>query len=529
MSQLKNRDLIVHIDDEIAGLIEEINAGPQVASQVDFAEGLKNVVIDSILGPFGLSAAMFDDRDGGNITTVHNFEKGVVANDADAQRQSDWVKANSDGFDRKGHSTAHDYDAQLKAERKPLFQSTPTIESAYTGKELPKDGRAHRDHVVSASEIERSAKGQLGQSREDRVKTANSHDNLVWAEDGLNMSKSDLDALQWAEKVKVRDGVEMTNAEYFGVDKELLKETYETARSSVDSAQNLAVLKKQVKEFCSEGGKEAGKLAMRQVLGLILKELATGVIDDIRHVIRQGFQSLEHLASLLRARMEAMAETIKQKWAAFLAEGAAAGLTGLLSSLITLVINSFITTAKRVVTIIREATLAVVKSIKLIVSPPEGMTGGQIAGEVLKLLAGSLVTAATLSLQELLAKTIESVPLFAPFAQDIAIVLVGILSGAMGLLTVLAFDRLKSVLAFENKQLADVHRGQAVSLLKVKQTIVMLDSAYAYIDESTGEMQLELIESWEVIEESSQAANTAVIGYSNAVENFRKLLGASHD
>ena len=525
MDQLKNRDLIVQIDDEIAGLIDEINAGPQVASQVDFAESLKNVVIDSILGPFGLSAAMFNDRDGGNVTTVHNFGKGVVANDADAKRHSDWVQANSNGFDRKGDGTAQNYDAQLKAERKPLFQNTPTIESAYTGKELPKDGRAHRDHVISASEIERSAKGQLGQSREDRVKTANSHDNLVWAEDGLNMSKGDLDALQWGDKTKVRDGVEMTNTEYFDVDKERLKKTYETARDSVDGAQNLAVLKKQVKEFCSEGGKEAGTLAMRQVLGLILKELATGLIDDIRHVIRKGFQSLEHLASLLRARMEAMAETIKQKWADFLAEGAAAGFAGLLSSLITLLINSFITTAERVVTIIREATLAVVKSIKLIVSPPEGATGGEIAAEVMKLLAGGLVTAATLLLQEAVAKAIESVPLFAPFAQDIAMVLVGVLSGAMGLLTVLAFDRLKSYLAFQNRQLSDVHRGHAVSLLKVKQTLVMLDSAHGYIQESTGDMQLQLTESWAVIEESSQTASTAISGYSSAVENFRKLTG----
>jgi hypothetical protein len=526
MEQLKNADLIIQIDDEIAGLIEEINAGPNGESQVDFAESLKNVVIDSILGPFGLSASVFADRDGGNITTVHNFEHGVVANDSDARRHQEWVEANSSGFDRKGTEATRNYDAQLKAERKPLFQNSPIIESAYTGKELPKDGRAHRDHVISASEIERSAKGQLGQNREDRVRTANSHDNLVWAENGLNSSKSDHDALQWAEKTKVRDGVEMTNAEYFDVDKELLKKTYERARDSVDSAQNLAVLKKQAMEFCTQGGKEAGKLAMRQVIGLILKELATGVIEDIRHIIREGFQSLEHLARVLRARMEAMAEAIKQKWADFLAEGAAAGFAGFLSSLVTVLINSFVTTAKRVVTIIREGVLAVVKSIKLIISPPQGMTGSQIAVEVLKLLAGGVVTAATLTLQEAVAKAMESVPLFAPFAQEISMALVGILGGATGLLTVLAFDRLKSYFAFQNKQLADVHRGQAVALLKVKQTLVMLDSAYGHIRDSTGYMQLQLAEGWAVIEESSRTADAAISGYSSAIENLRKLTGS---
>lgn len=31
-------------------------------------------VISQVIGPFGLSVAMFEDRNGGNVTTVHNFE-----------------------------------------------------------------------------------------------------------------------------------------------------------------------------------------------------------------------------------------------------------------------------------------------------------------------------------------------------------------------------------------------------------------------------------------------------------------------
>jgi hypothetical protein len=51
----------------------------------------------------------------------------------------------------------------------------------------------------------------------------------------------------------------------------------------------------------------------------------------------------------------------------------------------------------------------------------------------------------------------------------------------------------------------------------------MLDSGYTYVQESTSYMQLQLTESWAVIEESSQIANIAVSEYSHAVEKFREL------
>ena len=36
-------------------------------------------VLQQIIGPFGLTPAMFDDKDGGNVTTQNNAEKGLFA------------------------------------------------------------------------------------------------------------------------------------------------------------------------------------------------------------------------------------------------------------------------------------------------------------------------------------------------------------------------------------------------------------------------------------------------------------------
>lgn len=510
------KELVIEIDDRVELLLKEINSAPP-GHAVDIAQSLRGVVIDSILGPFGLSATMFDDRDGGNITTVHNFEKGVTANDSDAARHEAYVKAQSEAFDRK------DYEAPLPGERKTAFKQAGSVENHYTHADMAKDGNAVRDHVVSAHEIETSAKGQLGQTREERVATANKDDNKVWTDRSLNSSKGDADLKEWANRPNAQDP-SRTNAEFYRADPERINEAYGRARKAVDREQNLAVMKKQAREFALQGGIEAGKLAFRQVLGVLLKELTEGVIHDIKTLIHDGFQSLKQLAEMLRLRIEQSIASFKERWADYLKEGAMAGLTGFLSSLATLLINTLITTAKHVVTIIREGTLAVVKSIKLIITPDPGMTASDVGFEVLRLLAGALTTAVGLATQEALAKGLMSVPLLTPFANEIAGVATALLSGTAGLLVVLAFDHVKQAVAFRRKQHADIHRGHAVTLLKIQRTTLMIAAAHEYVAATHDRLQLTLANDWAEIEEAGAVSDAAIDNYGSAAAALDYLL-----
>lgn len=510
------KELVIEIDDRMEVLIQEINSVAETQS-VDIADSLRTVVIDSILGPFGLSASMFDDRDGGHITTVHNFEKGVTANAEDAARYDAYSTAQSENFDRS------DYEKNLPGERKKAFKQNDSVVNAYTDAELPKDGRAVRDHVVSAHEIEMSSKGHLGQTREERVATANLDANKVWTDRSLNSSKNDYDLMEWASKPNAQDP-SRTNAEYYQAKPELLEQAYRSARKAVDRAQNLAVLKKQAGEYMIEGSREAGKLAFRQVLGLVLKDLAEGLIQDIKALIREGFQSIRQLVEMLRYRLEQTVLRLKERWADYLKEGVTAGVTGFLSSLITLLVNALVTTAKHIVTIIREGTLAVLKSVKLIVSPEPGMTATDIGYEVLKLLSGAVVTAVGLSIQESLAKALSTVPLLMPLANELAAVATAILSGTAGLLVVLAFDRLKEAMAFRRKQLADRHREHTVTLLKIQRTAIAIAGAHYLINGTTQHLQLALSEDWAEIDLLDAQASEAVDDFESAVQALPNLL-----
>ncbi|HWD30494.1 hypothetical protein ACIKP7_05415 [Pseudomonas caricapapayae] len=517
---MPNDQLVIEIDDQVELLLQQINSAPGHQQQKDFVESFQHMLMDQLLGPFGLSRVMFQDRDGGAITSLHNFEKGVVANDADAERHENWRKANDEVFARG------DYDDRLD-ERFPDMKSTDgKYYDGYrtAGTELPEGPyTAARDHVVAASEVERSARGHLAQTREQRVETATQDENVVLTGFSMNSSKGDSDLLEWANKPNSKEP-NKTNAEVYDLDEQVLREKYQQAKDAIDSAQKKAVLLKQGSELLVEGGKAAGYLAMRQVLGMLLKDVLQGLIDDVRYLVREGFDSARSLMALVKQRVETTFNTVREKWAQYLKEGVSAGLSGFLSTLLTLVINSFLTTAKNIVSLIREAVLALARAIKMIVAPPAGATKGEIAFEVLRLLSAAVATCIGLALEEVIKKALESIPLLAPFAGELSVVAAGIITGTLTLFTVLAFDRIKSAIAFRNKQLADVHRGQMVGLLKVKQTVLMLDSAYQHMEVTARSLSLQFEQGDIEIREVRVETQKSIASYQDSVRALDDLL-----
>lgn len=213
-------------------------------------------VISQIIGPFGLSMAMFEDKNGGNVTTLHNFSKAendYIATESDkalhAQSQKEYsVDVRSEyevGTKAKAENSGGKSWDEKRADK--IKQGL----DEYTGRSVSSDGtielkdgrtvRAELDHVVSVSEIHNDPKMHLalgkvtkdaktGESNVDvsRIReVANSDENLALTNQPLNGSKSDEDLKAWAAK-KRKDGT--TNAEKFDVNEEMMQEKYDRAK-----------------------------------------------------------------------------------------------------------------------------------------------------------------------------------------------------------------------------------------------------------------------------------------------------------
>jgi hypothetical protein len=414
-------------------------------------------VLSQIIGPFGLSTAMFEDKNGGNVTTLHNFERaddGFVATESDKA-----LHANS----RREYNEDVRSEYEVKTKEAAETAGGKTWESKraegiargkdeYNGRTVSADGtielgdgrvvRAELDHVVSVSEFHGKKKAHLGlgdvkrdeqtgQLNVDpgRMRAAVNHDdNLALTNQPLNGSKSDHDLEEWAARERA-DG--STNAEKFEIDEKLMAEKSQTAKKHLDSTVDRAVLKKQATELLQTGGSQALKMGLRQAMGVLLTELVNGLFNEIKTLIKHGIEAGKSLLEEIRERLFKVIQSVAKKIPDAAAQLFHGGISGFMSNLLTFVLNSFLSTGKRFVTAIREGMIGLFRAFKMILFPPKHLTQDEALQEGLKILTAVVVSSVGVILTESVTTFMASVPFLKVIADIVAPVVMGILTGLL--------------------------------------------------------------------------------------------------
>jgi len=414
-------------------------------------ESCQQEVIRQIIGPFGLTPAMFHDVDGGSVTTVHNFDHGITATDADYAKYEE-LKANRDGsIDRSA------YDEALPALRKRMFQESDPIVSAYTGRELPRDGRTHLDHVESVKSIETDPRAILCMDKEQRVAMANHPNNLVPSEGDINQSMQDKDKLDWALAERAKDPGK-TNAESFKVDMDSLKSTRSRGKTHVESSERKAQIRKHGEELLKTSATLAVKNALRQAFGVLLQAFVSGSFTELKALLKDK-ESKENLIDRLISAMKRVMKRVTDKLKDALNALIEGGVQGFLSNFLTYLINCVVTTSAKVVTIIREGMKGLWRAIKLIIAPPEGMPAMEVARQASKIIAAVVTTALGMLLQESVKGFISSIPILLPIADLISPVITGIITGIVTALVVYGLDRLFDWLSSTGTELLEAYEA----------------------------------------------------------------------
>ena len=90
----------------------------------------------------------------------------------------------------------------MKARRKKDFQTQDNIMDGYTGLELPKDGRAHLEHIVSAKENHDNTAFRVLFDKEEMHTIINDKQNTLYTDSSLNQSKGDSALSDWVDRQK---------------------------------------------------------------------------------------------------------------------------------------------------------------------------------------------------------------------------------------------------------------------------------------------------------------------------------------
>jgi hypothetical protein len=144
----------------------------------------------------------------------------------------------------------------------------------------------------------------------------------------------------------------------------------------------------------------------------------------------------------LKERLSRIARRIAAKWKAACAAFRDGFISGFLSNLVTVVINMFVRTGKRIVRVIREGFFSLLKAIKMLCFPPDGMTFTQAAHEASKLIATGLAVIGGIAVEQHIDNMIKAAPWLEPFADILTTVLVGGLTGLATTFIVYAIDKI---------------------------------------------------------------------------------------
>lgn len=494
----------------------------------------KNTVIESITGQFGLASVFVTAKDGGNSTTPHNFEQGITATDQDKRRHDDY-KANNDGSKEwKAVRKDGGYDKGFPERRKKDFQTSDVIIDGYTGKPLPKDGQAHIDHIVSAKEIESKGNNHLYLDSEDRALLATSEENTTYTAASANQSKGEIPMDEWLDKRR-KSGE--TNAEKFGIDRELALAENAEARRFIQVEVTVAAVKKHGKELMATGGADAAMLAAYTALGAILRELTQAVFEEVHITFRQrGNESLKEIGARFQNRTEALLKNLKEKWKDILSGSIEAGITAFLSNIVVFIINLFFTTLKKLVAIIRAGFVSLCQAVKILAYPPPGIDTEEVNYQALKILTAGLIGAASLGLNAAIEKLLQAVPGLQPlmmfpvpsFGQEprtVSDILATTFSAmAGGLLTTIALyfmDKARNSAKSDKLQIQLVTQSGVVVQYKISQTWFVLDDAYYVLHTSIAEGAKLCLQTKQVLENLNQETVAAVDGLSRAVDRLR--------
>ena len=404
-------------------------------------------VVSQIIGPFGLSSAMFEDRNGGNVTTLHNFSRDDADYIADKDKSS--YEQSKKDYDRNEYS-----DPTFAKKSK---EHRAKGKDGYTGKDCAPENM-DLDHVTSLKTISQNKKVHLaletGNGLEKVKEMANSDENLVTTHKSINRSKGEGSV----------DDLQERKGEEFELDPELVAEAKKKSEQHIASTIDTALLKKQSVELLQTGGKQAATMSVRQALGLLLTELVNGLFNEFKLLISEGVRDGNTLFGEIRQRLTRVIESVANKIPDAIGQTFQGGISGFMSNLLTFLINNFVSTAKRFVTVIREGLLGLFRAFKIIFFPPKHMTSDQALQEGLKILTTVLFTSLGQLLNETVVTFMTTVPFLKPFADLITPVLIGIMTGLLSAFLAYQidcmFDRYRHSLSekFMDELLADAKR-----------------------------------------------------------------------
>lgn len=485
MEEAKNLDLFLdlnYLTESSLFKIKDVNE-----STNKLLEEYKEIAINQVIQNFGLDKILNIYKDGGNVTTLHNFKNAVFSDDESKEKynimQAHKKKLDRSYYDRNVFKKNKDGALELvsmnvknirefsaKLTNEEISQIGDTIKikpndnsQKSKNKINVKVSDAAKNQIYSITNDNKKSRGKLkdGYNREhilsvektnksnyqvehiNSIKSlsqnhafnlffthdeqsifVNSNDNITFITSDSNQSKGQLGPSEWGNKIN-KDG--RSNIERFNKREEDIKfqenRSNERLRTETKEKARRYYTQKTMKASFSSGA----KMGMKEMLGMLLYDLQNEFFKEMKYYFNnfKNFHKNKVKWQELTLCFSRIKDKVFNRAKSYFVGFSTGFISGFLGNILTVIINTFKTTYKRLARLIGETFNGIVKSVKLLLTAENDETKYK---EAVKVFTATVIGALGGIMTESLITYLRTTP-FSIFAELIGATVGGILTG----------------------------------------------------------------------------------------------------
>lgn len=312
-------------------------------------------------------------------------------------------------------------------------------------------GKFDIEHIVSAKEVYDDLIIRIATDDDGIVDAINFKENLIFASRPLNQSKGSKDLKEYLDQNGVPDDLDPNllhvdiNGKDIVVNRAEALEKYEKAQMKVSDMRMAAI-----KEIGVTVASSSARMAAQQVVGLIVMETIDIFVDEIKDIINNGrFFDENGLLANIQSRKQNLSDKLarrfeeRQIWIRAKEAGIEGGVAGALSAIPQILISLIVQMPAFVLSIIRECTLSVVRSVRVLLSDDENKFDS-----IQVVMLGTASAVLGVYVANAISKAIRPVPMLNLFNSQVTSVLSGVIVTAVPLGAIYVFDQNKAKFAF---------------------------------------------------------------------------------
>jgi hypothetical protein len=426
--------------------IEKLNHSRSQEYQQEYWSHSLKGILEDVSSQFMIGDVIArNDKEGGSVNTIHNVRKGIYATEDERSK----FEALPD-YDSNPYHSHRGYRSQNRQSSE--LQKAGRLTDAYTNQPIPRNAKKELDHTVSAKEIQQDPGRVLAELNGPDL--ANHPSNLNPTTQPINSSKKDLPMSEFIKSSQ--NGSRKDKPFAKDIDPEKAMDLDKKSRNEIEAKirSEYYTSKKFQTQALNEAVKSGGRQYVQTAIGTVLKK-SIGILWT---ETSDFFTSKEFKSKGWKKKLKSRLQNVGQKFVemdlkTMLHNSLHTFIEGFFTSLITTIINIFVTTAKRVIRLIREGISSLYKAFKFLYSPSE-YSREEKYHEFGKILIAGLGVGLGIMIYEAIdtlpfIKAINAIPFI---GEAISLSLSSLFTGLLTVILVFLWDRLDLFGVFDKKQ-----------------------------------------------------------------------------